>query len=294
MTAAHDTRPALTAPRLPELPLRPFPIGTTVHYLVYTVFTAATLGPLLWIVMLSFKTRREFINQPLALPERLDFSNYLAVFRQDQVLTFVINSVITVSGAMLIVLVASTLAAYAIARIPFRGRNGLFLMFLIGDSIPLVVIIIPLFILIQSLQLDGSRLSIILPYAAMNMGISIYILRGFFASISSEIEEAGRLDGCNTLRLIWHVILPIARPGLLVVGILNFISFWNEYFLATVIATSQALLTLPAGLAATFVNKHDANWPVMAAAAVLTVVPVMIVFTLAQDKIVRGWATTSK
>ena len=291
---AHAPRQALTAPRLPAIPLRPFPVAGTAHLLVYTVFTAATLGPLLWIVMLSFKTRRELASQPFAWPQQFDFANYADVFHQDLVLTFLFNSVITVSGAMLIVLVASTLAGYAIARVPFRGSNVLFLMFLIGDSIPLVVTIIPLFILIEALHLDGSRFSIILPYAAMNMGMSVYILRGFFASISSEIEDAGRLDGCNVFRLIWHIILPIARPGLLVVGILNFISFWNEYFLATVIATSQALLTLPAGLAATFVNKHDTNWPVMAAAAVLTLIPVMIVFTLAQDKIVRGWAALSK
>jgi ABC-type glycerol-3-phosphate transport system permease component len=165
---------------------------------------------------------------------------------------------------------------------------------LIGDSLPLIVIVIPLFILIQQLHLDGSRFSIILPYAAMNMGVSVYILRGFFATISSEIEDAARIDGCNLLQMIWHVILPIARPGLLVVTILNFISFWNEYFLATVLASSQSLFTLPAGLAATFVNKHETNWPVMAAAVVLTLVPVVLVFTLAQDKIVRGWATSSK
>jgi ABC-type glycerol-3-phosphate transport system permease component len=291
---AQATRHVLTTGPVPDLRLQAFPLGGVLHYLVYGLFTVATLGPVLWIVMLSFKTRREFVSQPFAWPEQFDFSNYAEVFRQDLVPTFLLNSALSVSGAMLIVLIASTLAGYAIARIPFRGRNVLFFLFLIGDSIPLVVIIIPLFILIQILHLDGSRFSLILPYAAMNMGISVYILRGFFASIHSEIEDAGRLDGCDTLRLIWYIILPIARPGLLVVGILNFISFWNEYFLATVIASSQTLLTLPAGLAATFVNKHDTNWPVMAAAAVLTLVPVMLVFTLAQDKIVRGWAAVSK
>jgi ABC-type glycerol-3-phosphate transport system permease component len=290
--AAHPPLPELrVAASLSE---RRFRAGEALHYLAYTVVALATLGPVLWIVMLSFKTRREFVNHPFALPQTFSFDNYIEVFRQEQVPLFILNSLLTVAGALAIVLVAATLAAYAIARVPFRGRSALFLLFLIGDSLPLIVVVIPLFILIQQLHLDGSRFSIILPYAAMNMGVSVYILRGFFATISSEIEDAARIDGCNLVQLIWHVILPIARPGLLVVAILNFISFWNEYFLATVLASSQSLFTLPAGLAATFVNKHETNWPVMAAAVVLTLVPVILVFTLAQDKIVRGWATSSK
>jgi ABC-type glycerol-3-phosphate transport system permease component len=273
---------------------RPLPIGSSLQYLVFIGAAVATIGPVVWIVLLSFKTRREFVNNPFGLPRQLNFDNYLQVFRQDEVLTFLANSLITVAAALIIVLIAATLAAYAIARIPFRGKNLLFMLFLIGDSIPLIIIVIPLFVLIQRIGLSGSRLSIILPYAAMNMGLSIYILRAFFRSISSDIEAAALLDGCNILQLIWHIILPMARPGLIVVSIINFISFWNEYFLATVLAPSQSLFTLPAGLAATFVNKHETNWPVMSAAVVLTLIPVIVLFALAQDKIVRGWTVSPR
>jgi ABC-type glycerol-3-phosphate transport system permease component len=261
---------------------------------MYTAGAVATIGPVVWIVLLSFKTRREFSNDPFALPEHFTFDNYVQVFQQDDVLVFLTNSLITVASALAIVLVASTLAAYAIARIAFRGRNLLFMMFLIGDSIPLIIIVIPLFVLVDRIGLSGSRLSIILPYAAMNMGLSIYILRAFFRSIGSDIEDAARLDGCSLLQTIWYVILPMARPGLIVVAVINFISFWNEYFLATVLASSQSLFTLPAGLAATFVNKHDTNWPVMSAAVVVTLIPVIVLFSLAQDKIARGWTVSPR
>jgi ABC-type glycerol-3-phosphate transport system permease component len=266
----------------------------SLQYLVYMGAAAATVGPVLWIVLLSFKTRREFASHPFALPESLTFDNYLQVFQQEDVLIFIANSLIVVASALVIVLVASTLAAYAIARIPFRGRNLLFMIFLIGDSIPLIIIVIPLFVLVDRIGLSGTRLSIILPYAAMNMGLSIYILRAFFRSIGSDIEDAARLDGCSLLQTIWHVILPMARPGLVVVTVINFISFWNEYFLATVLASNQSLFTLPAGLAATFVNKHETNWPVMSAAVVLSLVPVVVLFTLAQDKIARGWTVAPR
>jgi ABC-type glycerol-3-phosphate transport system permease component len=269
-------------------------LALSLQYGAYATAAVTTIGPVLWIVLLSFKSRREFTNHPFALPESLNFENYLAVFHQEDVLVFLMNSLIDVAAAMAIVLVASTLAAYAIARIPFRGRNLLFMIFLIGDSIPLIVIVIPLFVLVDRIGLSGSRFAIILPSAAMNMGLSIYILRAFFRSIGSDIEDAARLDGCSLLQTIWYVILPMARPGLVVVAIINFISFWNEYFLATVLASSQSLFTLPAGLAATFVNKHETNWPVMSAAVVLTLIPVVLLFTLAQDKIARGWTVAPR
>jgi ABC-type glycerol-3-phosphate transport system permease component len=287
LTGAGEARPRTDD-------IRRFPIGASLQYLAFSGAAVATIGPVIWIVLLSFKTRREFLNSPFALPRQFNFDNYLQVFQQDEVLTFLANSLITVACALAIVLVASTLAAYAIARIPFRGKDLLFMLFLIGDSIPLIIIVIPLFVLIQRIGLSGSRLSIILPYAAMNMGLSIYILRAFFRSISSDIEAAARIDGCNVLQLIWHIILPMARPGLIVVSVINFISFWNEYFLATVLAPSQSLFTLPAGLAATFVNKHETNWPVMSAAVVLTLIPVILLFALAQDRIVRGWTVSPR
>ncbi len=267
-------------------------LGEVARHAGFGLLSLATLGPIVWVALLSFRTRREIATAPFALPTHFDLGNYAAVFRQPEILVFLANSLITVSGALAIVLVASTMAAYAIARIDFPGRQVLFVVFLIGDSIPLIVIIVPLFIIVQRLGLAGSHLAIIFPYAAMNMGVSVYILRGFFRSIPSDIEDAARLDGCGFVQTLWYIFLPMARPGLVVVTIINFISFWNEFFLATVLASSQQLLTLPAGLAATLVNKHETNWPVMSAAVVLTLIPLLVLFAVTQDKIVRGWTAS--
>jgi ABC-type glycerol-3-phosphate transport system permease component len=261
------------------------------RHVSFTVASLLTLGPVIWVVLLSFRTTREITQDPFGFPTHYNLDNYRAVFTQPDIGLFLLNSLITVAAALMLVLIASTLAAYAIARIDFPGRALLFVLFLISDSIPLIVIIVPLFIVVQHLGLSGTRLALILPYAAMNMGISVYILRGFFRSINSDIEDAARLDHCGLLATIWYIILPIARPSLIVVAIINFISYWNEYFLATVLASSQQLFTLPAGLAATLVNKHGTNWPVMSAAVLMTMIPVLVLFAATQEKIVRGWAS---
>ena len=278
---------------MPERAAPPAPsVAGVLRHLGLALISATGVGPVIWVAMMSFRTRREITQNPFGLPTHFDLDNYRAAVTQPEIATFLGNSLLTVAGAMALVLVASTLAAYAIARIDFPGRQVLFVLFLVGDSIPLIVVIVPLFILVQRLGLNGSLFAVIFPYAAMNMGVSVYILRGFFRAINADLEDAARLDNCGTLRTLWHVILPLVRPGLVVVAVINFISFWNEYFLATVLASSQRVFTLPAGLAATLVNKHDTNWPVMSAAVMLTILPILVLFVLMQDRIVRGWATS--
>ncbi len=196
--------------------------------------------------------------------------------------------------ALALILVVSTLAGYSLARISFKGARMLFIIFILCDSVPLFVILIPLFILIHKLGIADTLWGLIFSYVAMRIGLSVMLMRGFFRSISSEIEDAARIDGCNLLQDIWYIMLPLVRPGLLVTTIVNFIFLWNEYFLATVLLPTQELFTLPPGLAAAFMGRFSANWPVMAAGFTLSFLPSLLTFFFAQDKIVVGWAATSK
>lgn len=275
---------------------RPRAKGLRVSDLLRHVFligvSVATVGPLIWIVTLSFKTERELAANPFGIPTRIDLSSYISILTDEQMLRFMANSVITTLPAVVIVLAGSVLAGYSLARISFKGSNFLFILFILSDAVPVFVVLIPLFILIQRLGLSGSRWSLILPYAAMKMGISVFIMRGFFRSISTEMEDAAQIDGCDTLQMLWSVMLPLIRPGALVVVILNFISFWNEYFLAAVLLPSQDLFTLPAGLAAVFMGKYHANWPMMAAGIVISAIPSLSIFSVAQEKIIEAWTVT--
>jgi ABC-type glycerol-3-phosphate transport system permease component len=169
----------------------------------------------------------------------------------------------------------------------------MFILFLFGESIPIISLIIPLYILVNRLGLGGSRWSIIFPFVAMNLGITVLILRGFFRSIPTDIEDAAKLDGCNAVQLIFSVMIPIVRPGLVVAAALNFIAFWNEYFIVSILADSQQMMTVPAGLAAKLINYYSTNWPAMAAGIMLSLIPVFLLFTFAQEKIVQGWSSTT-
>lgn len=269
-------------------------ISSILYHFVYIMVSVVTAGPLVWIILLSFKTRREYSTNLLGLPKSLYWGNYIQAFNNSPFFTFLRNSLIVTFVALALILIVSTLAGYSLARISFRGSRMLFIIFILCDSVPLFVILIPLFILIHKLGIADTLWGLIFSYVAMRIGLSVMLMRGFFRSISSEIEDAARIDGCSLLQAIWYIMLPLVRPGLLVTTIVNFIFLWNEYFLATVLLPTQELFTLPPGLAAAFMGRFSANWPVMAAGFTLSFLPSLLTFFLAQEKIVVGWAATSK
>ena len=240
---------------------------------------------MLWIVFLSFKTRRGFASNPFGLPETLSFDNYLEILSSERMLVFTINSVITTVTSVVLIALVSVLAGYALARIDFKDNDVLFLVFMLTDAIPVFVFLVPLFILLQWLGIGSSRWALILPYTAMHIGVATFVFRGFFRSISTDIKDAARIDGANLLQILWYVMAPLIRPALLVVLIVNFIGIWNEYYLASVILPSQDLFTLPAGMASFFKKRYETNWPAMSAGIVLSVLPVFFLFIAAQEKI---------
>jgi raffinose/stachyose/melibiose transport system permease protein len=263
-------------------------------HITYITISAVMIVPLIWIFLLSFKTQREFNSNMLGLPKSLYLGNYIKAFSDSPFLTFLTNSIIVTFSALVLTLIVSSLAGYALARIPFKGARPLFAIFILCDAVPIFVLIIPLFILIYQLKLSDSLWGLIFPYVAMRIGLSVMLMRGFFRSISSDMEDAGKIDGGNLMQIIWFIMLPIVRPGLVVTAIVNFISIWNEYFLATILLPSQSMFTLPPGLAAAFMGRFAANWPIMAAGFTLSFLPALVIFIFAQDKIVAGWTVSAK
>ena len=264
------------------------------RHIVLSLLALITISPLIWIVFLSFKTKQGYAANPFGLPESLNLENYLKVITDESLIQFAINSVLVTSTALVLILVTCLMAGYALARIEFRGNKILFVTFFLSDAIPIFVVLVPLFILIQLIGIAGSLWSLILPYTAMHIGVTVFIFRGFFRNIPSEMEDAAAIDGANILQLLWFVLIPLIRPAIVVVTILNFIAIWNEYFLAAVLLPSQDLFTLPPGLATTFLGKYSANWPVMSAGIILSILPVFLIFILAQEKIIEGWAVGHK
>jgi raffinose/stachyose/melibiose transport system permease protein len=268
--------------------------GSPLYHPIMIAISVITLMPMVWMIFLSFKTKRGFAQNPFGLPEVWNFENYLRVLGDERITVYTLNSVIVTVTSVTLVVIVSVLAGFALARIEFRGSRFLFMLFILGDAVPVFVFLVPLFVQLQWMGIGSTRWALIFPYTAMHIGVATFIFRGFFRSISTEIEDAARIDGCNTLQLLWYVMAPIIRPAVLVVLIVNFISIWNEYYLASVILPTQDLFTLPAGLASFFKKKYSTDWPSMSAGIVLSVLPVFLLFIAAQDKIVEGWTVGHK
>lgn len=279
---------------LHSLSRKKFTLRSLLYHIFYILVSVSTLGPLIWIILLSFRTKREYAANPFGLPEHFFLGNYIRALFDTPIVTFLINSIIVTSAALALILIVSTLAGYALARIPFNGSIILFVVLIMCSAVPIYVLIIPLFVLINLIGLSNSLWGLIFSYVAMRIGLSVVLMRSFFRSIPSQMEDAAKIDGCNLLQNIWYVMIPIVRPGLVVTAIINYIFLWNEYFLATIILSKQALFTLPPGLAAAFMGRYTSDWPVMAAGFTLCFLPTLLVFIFAQDKIVVGWTVSSK
>jgi ABC-type glycerol-3-phosphate transport system permease component len=253
-----------------------------------------TIGPVVWLFFVSMKTQSEHAAHPFGPPLTLRFDNYVSILIDPAFLRFAWNSVIVTSSSVFLILVLSTLAAFALARLDFAGNRLLFVIYLFGEVVPIFLILLPLYVLLAKTGLGGTLLSLILAYTAASLGISILVLRSYFRSIPTDLEDAARIDGCNTALLIWHVMMPLIRPGLVVVAVFNTFNIWNEYLLAAFLLPSQKLFTLPPGLATSFAAQYSTNWPAMAAGILLSSIPLILIFVAAQDKIVEGFSFGSK
>jgi ABC-type glycerol-3-phosphate transport system permease component len=252
------------------------------------------VGPVVWLFSVSVKTRGEYAAHPFGVPPALRLDNYKFILSDSEFLRFAWNSLIVTTSSVFIILVLSAPAAYALARIEFAGNRLLFIAYLFGEVIPIFLILLPLYVLLAKSGLGGTLFSLVLAYTAASLGISTLVLRSYFRSIPTDIEDAARIDGCNTILLIWHVMMPLVRPGMVVVAVFNIFNIWNEYLLAAFLLPSQKLFTLPAGLASSFVAQYATNWPAMAAGIVLSAIPLILMFVIAQDKIVEGFSFGSK
>ena len=178
-------------------------------------------------------------------------------------------------------------AAYAFARFSFSGRDALFFSVLIRNMFPVVVFLIPLFILMKSLRLIDTYFSLILTYLTFGLPLSIWLLKGFYDNIPPELERAARIDGATRFQAFWKIILPLSAPGLVATAIYAFIQGWNEYVYARTFINSEQRMTMPVGLER-FFTEYASNWPGLMAASFIMSVPVVILFLVLQRHFVRA------
>jgi N-acetylglucosamine transport system permease protein len=250
------------------------------------LFALSVVVPLLWVLMTSFKTGAEIFTAPWGLPHAPQWQNYVRAWQEAGIARYFMNSLIVTLATLAILLPVGAMAAYIFARYPFRGANWLFGAFLGGMMFPLFLTIVPLFLLLARLELLDTLHGLTLVYVAYSLPFTVFVLTGFFQTLPQEMLEAAWIDGCGHARAFWKVMLPLAKPGIIVVGVFNAIGLWNEYPLALVIMTSDERRTLPLGIAnLLMVEQYQSDWGALFAGLVIVMLPVLLVYWLFRDRI---------
>lgn len=250
------------------------------------IFTLLILLPIAWVLISSVKTGADIVGKPWSLPGSFQWVNYQHAWQEAGLGPAFYNSAVVTLATLLILLPAGSMAAYVLARYPFPGRNLIFGTFLGGMMFPNFLVIVPLFFLLRSIHLLDTKTGLTIVYVAYSLSFTVFVMTGFFQSLPGELGEAAMIDGCSHSRTFWKVMLPLARPGLIVVGIFNAIGLWNEYSLALVLMPSHENWTLPLGIAnVTMTQQYQSDWGALFAGLVIVMLPVLIVYWIFRDRI---------
>ncbi len=286
MTAATETR--TTAPRAPRRrKRRPHWISS----IIAIVFALVWVFPVYWMLNTALKPASEVMTPtPIFWPQNATLSNFVAAVSQSYFLLNLRNSIIVVGITLIISIGIAFFATAAVTRFRFRGRRTVMVIILAVQMLPPTALLIPMFVVFNDLNLVGSFLGLILAYVASVLPFSIWILRGFFISIPVEIEEAAKVDGASTWRILWSVLFPLVAPGVIATSVFAFIYAWNEYILAYTFMKDQTLYTLPIWLASFSTPNTGTDFGGQMAASVLFSIPVVVFFMLIQRRLVTGIA----
>jgi len=249
----------------------------------------AVVFPMIWLGYSSLKTNLELFTSAWALPQAPRWDNYVRAWSKAGISQYFLNSVLVTGFSLVFTLLLGAMIAYALARFSFPGSQLLYSLFVAGMFIPSFIGIIPLFFLMKDLGLLNTRQGLIAVYIATNLPFTIFVLHGFFRTLPSELADAAEVDGCSPIGAFFKVILPLARSGLVVVAIFDFMTIWNEYLYALVLISDAKLRTLPVGLANLYVlSRYNADWTEMLAGLVILMIPTLIVYIFFQNQFREG------
>ena len=252
-------------------------------------FSAIWIFPVYWMVNTAFKPRPEVMTStPIFLPHNATLDNFIAAITQSSFLLNLRNSVIVVVGTLILSILLGLFATAALTRFRFRGRRTIMVVILAIQMLPATALLIPTFLVFNSLGLLGTYAGLILAYVAAVLPFSIWVMRGFFIAIPYEIEEAAMLDGASTGRILRSILFPLVMPGLIATSIFAFIAAWNDYIVAYTFMKDQDMYTLPVWLASFSTPTTGTDFGGQMAASVLFSLPVMVFFLLIQRNLVSG------
>jgi ABC-type glycerol-3-phosphate transport system permease component len=262
-------------------------VGRFPAYAFLGVLVVFAVGPLLITWMTAFKTGNQIIFDPFGLPNPIRLENLEKAWFGARFDRYFLNSVIISTCAVIGMIVVASLAGYAFGRMRFAGKRFLLVLFLLGMTIPVTAIIIPLYLTMRDFSLLDTYLSVIVAHVAIGAPIFTFIMRAFFRGLPAELDDAARVDGASEFRVFWNVMLPLAAPGLLTVALLEFLWSWNSLLLPLVFLTLDDLRTMPVGLLL-FQGRSSVDWGLMSSGVLLMSLPVVGLFIVFQRNFVEG------
>lgn len=259
-----------------------------INYLILLIFLVITILPLIFLLILSVKSSMEIITgNILQLPEKLHWVNYSNAWVQGKINQYFLNSVIVTVSSSVLTLLLGLPMAYAIGRLRWKLSNTVLTILMAGVMIPIHATLIPLFVLLKKIGLMNSYLSLILPYVASTLPITVYIIKNFLISIPYEMEEAAFIDGCGLIKAFVLIMVPMIKQSLVVVITLNALTYWNEFVMASTLVTDPTKYTLPIGLKS-FSSEYSADFGAIAAGVVISMLPLLILYLCFTDLLEKG------
>jgi multiple sugar transport system permease protein len=252
----------------------------------FLLVSAVVVAPFFWLVLCSLKPKAQLFNVGFT-PSTLTIANYVSLFTRTEIASFLWNSTLVAAAVTGVTALFATLGAYSLVFFRYKGREFIGRIILLTYMFPGVVIIVPCYNVMSFLRLTNSLFGVMLVELVLTIPFSVWMLRGFFMEIPRELEEAAIIDGCSKMQALWHVVLPLARPGIIAVAVFSFIFSWNEYLFPLVLINNESGKTLPLGVAG-FMGRLYVEWGPLLASAVISTIPILILFTILQRFLIKG------
>ena len=257
-------------------------------FLVLWVIMAA--GPLVWVTINALRSSAEITGDPVGLPTSLNLENFVNAWSDANIGRYALNSFIVLCGSLPGTMLLGSMAAYVIARFTFVGNRVIFLLFAGGMMFPIILAVVPLFFVMDGFSLLDTRHGLIIAYIAYSLPFTTFFMTSFFRTLPTSVAEAATIDGASHTRIFFQVMLPMAKPGLISIGIFNFLGQWNQYFLPLALnSTDENKALLTQGLAELSVAQgYEGDWGALFAGLTIAMLPILVVYMVFQKQVQEG------
>lgn len=254
---------------------------------VLILFSLSCIFPAIWLFYSSLKDKAEFYQSPIALPKSPNFQHYISIFTNSKILTWMGNTIRNSFLSLVFILLIGFVVGYFLSRYKFRGRKALYGYFLVGMLVPVHALMVPMYVLFTKMGLTDNWFTLVLPYTALSLPIAIFLVESYVKSIPLEVEEAAAIDGSSLHRTLFSIILPMCKPILVTVGIIQFFYVWNEFTFSLILIDSEKWMTVPEGITL-FKGQFTTDYPKMMTAMLIAILPAVVLYFSFSKQIIKG------